>query len=206
MKKKRRLSYCNAIVICHGKSEVQIVQHIRQSLKINIKGYAELNGKCGYKSIQINGIKKILANTIFKDLKSLEKKYDLDISGKGKDKKINNFKIFIIMDTDDCSDEQKKNFINCSMFHNHWAYEYIVPIYNNNNLEDVIRETHIEYKKEKSERLKELYIDIFPISGCEQTDELNEFLRKLEKVNKTNMDVFVRYCIEHSRCQNKALE
>lgn len=199
MKNKRPLSYCNAIIICHGKSEVQIVQYIRQSLRISIKEYAELNGKCGYKSIQINDLKNILSNTKFKDLKSLEKNYTLDILGKGKDRKINNFKIFIVMDTDDCSTKQKESFINGTMFSKHWARDYIVPIYNNSNLEDVIKKAYIEYKKEKNERLKELYIDIFPINGCEEIDELNEFLKKLKKVNATNMDVLVEYCIKCSQ-------
>ncbi|MEI0517284.1 hypothetical protein [Brachyspira murdochii] len=37
------------------------------------------------------------------------------------------FKIFIIMDTDDCkNEEEKNNFINKNMFKNYWAYDYIV--------------------------------------------------------------------------------
>lgn len=194
-KKKRKISYCKAVIICHGKSEVQIVQYIKQSLRISIEEYAERNGKCGYKSIQINGLNKTLKNTIFKDIDSLQEEYSLDIVGVGKNRKINNFRIFIIMDTDDCTKEQARRFMDKSMFKRHWAYEYIIPIYNETNLEDVIRKTHIEYKKANDQELKNLYIEIFPIKNCTEKDDIEEFLQKLRKVKNTNMDELVEYCI-----------
>ncbi|TKZ15846.1 hypothetical protein EZH24_13855, partial [Brachyspira catarrhinii] len=67
-----------------------------------------------------------------------------------------NFKIFIIMDTDDCTAQQKSEFINKNMFKNHWAYNYIVPIYNDDNLENVLIKATIEVENKKD------YIKIFP--------------------------------------------
>lgn len=51
------------------------------------------------------------------------------------------------MDVDDCSVEQRNNFKNRKMFRDHWAYEYIVPIHNTMDLEQVLTDCGIKYDK-----------------------------------------------------------
>ena len=51
------------------------------------------------------------------------------------------------MDTDDCSEDEKRKFINKEMFKGHWAYDYIVPIYNIPELETVLTEAKVPFTK-----------------------------------------------------------
>ena len=45
----------------------------------------------------------------------------------------------MIMDTDDCTLEQANAYKGKSMFKNHWAYDYIEPIYSQPNLDEFLR-------------------------------------------------------------------
>ena len=65
----------------------------------------------------------------FSDLYSIE--YDK------KEKSLKNFKLFIIMDTDDCTEDFKDDYISGKLFENCCLKDYIVPIYNSPNLEEV---------------------------------------------------------------------
>lgn len=116
----------------------------------------------------------------------------------GKKRQIDsNFKIFIIMDTDDCTEQQKRDFINKNMFRNHWAYDYIVPIHNSPELESVLTKAQIPFEKKGNERKKE-YIKIFPTDKKyvkRESIELKEFLEQLKKVDSTNMNEFIEFCL-----------
>lgn len=131
----RKLNYTKALVIVHGKSEKQICQYIKNKLRLKIEIYSDKNGE---KSIQITSLKNTLNNKIFKSYRNFINTFeDIELID---NKNINkDFKIFIIMDTDDCSEEEKRKFINKEMFKGHWAYDYIVPIYNIPELETVLQ-------------------------------------------------------------------
>ncbi len=107
------------------------------------------------------------------------------------------FKIFIIMDTDDCSIQQKENFISKKMFKAHWAYDYIVPIFNTPDLENVMVRAGIKFEKKGAERKKE-YIKIFPTDkkySNREGVELESFVENLKKVKDTNLYDFVQCCL-----------
>lgn len=104
------------------------------------------------------------------------------------------------MDTDDCNETQKQNYMNKKMFKNHWAYNYIIPIYNIPELETVLESAKIPFKKTGEKRKKE-YIKLFPTDHkYEKTDEvqINELLLKLKKQNNTNLNEFLDFCIKSS--------
>jgi len=192
----RKINYLKAIVIVHGKSEKQICDYIKSNLRIKIEIYGD---KKGEKSIQINGLMNILNNTVFNKFDYFYRKYnDIELAGKKIDSK---FKIFIIMDTDDCNDFQKDQFISKKMFKKHWLYDYIQPIYNSGNLEEVLEKAGIKFEKTGNDRKKE-YLKIFPTSskyrGKEQID-LKEFAKKLTKVKTTNLEDFIFFCLEKMR-------
>lgn len=195
----KSLSYLKAIVIVHGKSEKQMCDFIKSKLRLNIEIVSDKKGK---KSIQITSLKHILNNNIFKSKKNFLQYYEeaFIIDKKGKKVLPNDFKIFIIMDTDDCSEQQKNNFINKEMFRNHWAYLYIHPIYNSPNLEDVLVKSNIKFSKEGDKR-KEEYIKIFPTdpkylkNDCIQ---IEEFAANLRSNPYTNMNEFVDFCLKIS--------
>lgn len=193
----KSLNYTKAVVIVHGKSEKQICQYIKNKLRLKMEIYSDKNGE---KSIQITSLKNTLNNKIFKSFKNFIKTYE-DIKLTNDEKNIDDeFKIFIIMDTDDCTEKQKKDFINKEMFKEHWAYKYIVPIYNIPELESVLEVAKIPFTKTGDKRKKE-YIKLFPTDPrYEKTDEIQikELLNTLKKQNNTNLNEFLDFCLKSS--------
>lgn len=136
----RKLNYTKCGVICHGLSEIQIVKYIKSNLHLKLEILSKDNG---HSSIQITSLLKYLNNKSFLNLKEFSEKYDIEY----KKKILVDFKLFIIMDTDDCMEEQKKAFLNKEMFKSHPLYNYIVPISNIPNLESVLVKSKIMVKK-----------------------------------------------------------
>lgn len=191
-------NYTKALIIVHGKSEKQICDYIIQNLRLKIEIKSD---KKGEKSIQINSIMNILNSTEHKNLNAFYKTYsDLNIVGKGRKREIVDFKIFIIMDLDDCIEENKRRFLDKSMFKDHWAYKYIVPIYNDKNLEEALIECGVKYKKVHPEDMKKKYIKIFPTSNRDIQNtadriEVNDFVDMIKSSKKTNLSELIEYCI-----------
>lgn len=190
-----KINYCKAVVIVHGKSEYLLVQHIKSSLHLPIEIYSKKKGK---NSIQINRLTKELNNTVFKTKSSLIKKYVIETEKR----KLKNFKLFIIMDTDDCSEEEKNKYINKEMFKKHELYDYIVPIYNIKNLEDVIKKSNIHYDKIKDSEKASSYIKLFPqdskkIVEKDDVEQLQEICEKFKKLDNTNLEELIEYCLNH---------
>ena len=83
------------------------------------------------------------------------------------------------------------------MFKAHWAYDYIVPIFNTPNLENVMVKAGIKFEKKGAERKKE-YIRIFPTDkkySNRECVELKTFAENLEEVKETNLYEFVQCCL-----------
>ncbi len=192
----RQLNYTKCVVIVHGKSEKQICQYIKNKLRLKMEIYSDKNGE---KAIQITSLKNTLNNKIFKSFRNFVKTFeDIELTEDGKSL-TEDFKIFIIMDTDDCNENQKKDFMSADMFKNHWAYKHIVPIYNIPELESVLEMANIPFKKSGVKRKKE-YIKLFPTdSKYEKTDEIQirELLNKLKKQQNTNLDEFLDFCLKN---------
>lgn len=183
-------SYLKAVVIVHGKSEKIICEHIKSNLRLNIHIASEKNGAS---SIQITSLLNFLKRDEYKSLNNFLREFTdklpLDIKNLPED-----FKIFTIMDTDDCTENQKDSYIDKTMFKQHWAYNYIHPIYNINNLEDVMREIGISVQNKKD------YIKIFPINSNGDMKDIEQIktLSKKLIINKqiTNMYDFINFCIK----------
>lgn len=100
----KNFHYTKALVIVHGKSEKQIVKFIKSNLRLKMEIYSDKNGE---KAIQITSLKNTLNNKIFKSFNNFIKEYE-DIKLSEDYKSIDDsFKVFIIMDTDDCTEKQK---------------------------------------------------------------------------------------------------
>ena len=197
MQQKKKPCYLKSVVIVHGKSEKQICEYIKSNLRLRM----EIVGKeKGEKSIQINSLKHILGDYRFNSFKSFVSFFDdVEVIKVKKEKRLSSdFKIFIIMDTDDCTESEKQRFISKEMFRKHWAYEYIVPIYDSPDLENVMVKAGIKFQKKGVERKKE-YIKIFPTDKKYKVGEgveLQKFAKDLEKVNETNLDEFINFCLD----------
>ena len=156
-----RINYINGVVICHGRSEWQMTRFISSNLHLRIKPYAKDNGA---HSIQITSLMSILNSKPFNRQSSFITEYPAEEIGKGKNRKLVNFKLFIIMDTDDCTEQQKEDFLSKKMFQEHWLHDYIVPIANIPSLEDVLVESGIMAKKIHNDEKGDYYARIFPIN------------------------------------------
>lgn len=190
---KIQKNYLKAIVMVHGKSELQICSFIKSNLKIKLEIESDHKGK---KSIQITSIMKRLNGQKFKDFVFFKNYFD-DIEYKNK--KLLNFRFFIIMDTDDCTDEEKLNFLNKNMFKDHWLHNYIVPINNSPNLEKVLIKAKVPFKSKKDSDMKKEYIELFPTaksSEVREKEQIKELIVKLKKIPETNMAEFFQYCID----------
>lgn len=183
-----------AVVICHGKSEKYIMDHIKSKLRIPIRNYAKDNGK---KSIEISSINSILNGRDFKTKDQFLKKYSNIKEAKvGKKKILVDFKLFIVLDVDYTSIEDVKRYKDKSMFKDHFLYDYIYPILNDNNLEEVLND--IGYTYAKNDKEKQAYKNIFPVErGSQDIDRIIELKEALSKTKKSNLDELLDYCIKH---------
>lgn len=136
------LRYTKCAVIVHGKSEFHLVRFIYTNLHLPVKIISKDKGKG---SIQINGLKEFLNKKHFKTLSAFANEYSVEYDKKAKELK--NFRLFIIMDTDDCSEVMKQEYISGELFIGHPLRKYIVPLYNITNLEDVMIKASIMTKR-----------------------------------------------------------
>ncbi|MGN1413471.1 MAG: hypothetical protein ACI4WY_04415 [Anaerovoracaceae bacterium] len=193
---KCKPNYLKSIVIVHGKSEKQICDYIKSNLRLHMEVISKDNGE---NSIQINSLKHILYDRRFKTIENFIEHFDdVEIVRKGKKKSFAPyFKIFIIMDTDDCNANERKKYITKEMFASHWAKDIIVPIFNSPELESVLTKAGIKFEKKGVERKKE-YIKIFPTDkkySARETIEIDKFCKDLKKVECTNMEEFIEHCL-----------
>lgn len=197
MASPKKLSYLNGVVICHGKSELCVAKYITTNLHLRIKTHARDKGES---SIQITGLMKELKKKPFDKLSSLIDKFgEVESSGRGKNLKLSNFKLFIIMDTDDCTDKQKEDFISGAMFADHWLREYIVPIYSIESMEDVMVDVGLMKERISDAEKGKYYTKVFPINpkplSNDTLQEVKTLRQKIEKSRKTNLNTFIDYCL-----------
>ncbi len=189
------LNYTKGAVIVHGKSEFHLVRFIYTNLHLPVKIIAENKGKS---SIQINGLKDFLNKKVFQSLSAFANEYSVEYDKKRK--KLNNFKLFIIMDTDDCSEKMKEAYVTGSLFKDHPLKEYIVPIYNISNLEDVMMRAGIMVDRISDSEKGTYYNKVFPINtepvSIDTIKQIQIFASKIKNVKETNMLEFVNYCME----------
>lgn len=192
---RNSLNYKRCAVIVHGKSEHSLVKYIYTNLHLPV---ALISKDKGRSSIQITGLKSMLKKKPFNSLEEMAKNYDIEYDEKSKCLK--DFKLFIIMDTDDCDEVTKSKYISGELFKGLSLEDYIVPIYNNSNLEDVMHKAGIMAERIKDSQKGTYYNKIFPINTkpkSEDTlDQVRTFANKLKGIKETNMLCFIEYCFK----------
>ena len=172
------------MAIVHGQSEYLICSSIKSNLRLKHEIIARDKGK---NSIQITSVMDVLNDNRFKSFAAFSREFG-DV--RHKKNKLIDFALFIIMDVDDCTPEQKSWFISKEMFKAHWLYEYIIPIYNDPNLEATMKAAGIKVEK------KEKYILIFPTNhGDLDMKAAKEFREKLKKSGCSNLCEYLDRCI-----------
>ena len=186
----RKTNYCKGIIIAHGKSELLLAEHIKSNLHLPIEIYAESNGKT---SIQIDSLMTVLGNNIFKNKRVFNQKYVVE-EEKGI---LKNFSLMPIMDLDDTSEDRKQKYISGEMFKNHWLSPYIVPIWNKDNLDEVLLDLKLINKLPNNKEKGKVYRDLFPTNkGESDIQQVKNLMDKFEKSNRTNMQVFIKKCLD----------
>lgn len=187
-------NYTCAIVVVHGKSEEIIAKHVIACLKLPVYIHKRKT------SIQINGLVHEL-ETNFKSVLSLSKKERIQINV-SKGKILNDFKIFPLMDTDDCTEKTKESYIDGTLFNNYALKDYVVPIYAISDMEEALYECKIIPKKFKDDEKVAGYKKVFDIPKPpyieSKVEELKKISKILEKSKRTNLESFFNYCIEQS--------
>ncbi|HGD3897904.1 TPA: hypothetical protein ACIOKJ_002039 [Streptococcus agalactiae] len=101
------------------------------------------------------------------------------------------------MDIDDTSQEKIDSYKSSTLFVKDWKKDFIVPIWNDSNFEEVLND--IGYWYPKNDKEKRHYKKLFPVERGEQDVETIKELRdKLISSNKSNLDEFLTFCIESS--------
>lgn len=189
---QRQINYTKAVVICHGKSEYQISRYISTNLRLPVKFHMKDKGK---HSIQITGLMKELNTSIFANIKNFSEYFNIEV----KSKKIcfSDFKLFMFMDTDDCNQTQKTDYISGKMFSDHWLNDYIVPIYDDPNLEKILFNCGLISKIFNNKEKGRYYEKIFPVNGNNKAEgtieDVRAFRDKLIDCKNTNINTMIDY-------------
>ena len=172
-----------------------MVRYISSNLRLPVVPYGKDKGR---HSIQITRLTDELASQNFRSIDEFADTFCVETSGRGKSKRLLNFKLFIIMDTDDCTDKQRDDYISGRMFAGHWLREYIVPIYNTPNLDIVLYKAGIidSIPLDKGD----FYENIFPINKDSDksgtVDEIVDFQSHLLGRTDTNISVLTGYMLD----------
>ena len=189
MKRKPSVRPLRTIVVCHGRSEVKIVEYLKQNLRIPIEIMSENKGK---NSIQIGKSLDRFLNTYLSTKKQLDELGEIEYVQKYPVK----LKIFILMDLDDVNDSNVvDNYKNGNLFSKFKFAKSIVPLYNDGNLEEVIGSMGYNPPKRKRDKNK-AYTRMFSDGGT--VESVEKFLEDCKKCKKTNMELLVQHVIDYA--------
>lgn len=103
-----------------------------------------------------------------------------------------------IMDLDDTSEDKKQKYISGEMFKSHWLSPYIIPIWNNKNLDQVLFDLNLISKIPNNKEKGKVYEELFPTHrGETDLEQVRKLLKHFQNSEKTNMDVFINKCLEN---------
>lgn len=196
MVRRRKLKYCRAIIICHGKSEKLLFDKIKSVLRIKIAVRGNDNGNS---SIKIQGIanylqrqeyqhKKDFCNTFFgTDCRDV-------LTSKQLNSMIQKVKIFVVMDVDDASKDQLERYKKGEFFYPKWLKPCFVPIYNDPNLEQTVKKMGYEIPSSKNDKApfyRKLWAD-----NITTVDDVKILEQKMKCCKCTNMEQVLDFLLK----------
>ena len=102
-----------------------------------------------------------------------------------------------IMDLDDTTQDNIEKYKSGEMFKKHWLSQYIIPIWNEINLDYVLYDLKLISKIPNNREKGKIYEEIFPVNrGETDLDQVKKLLELFEKSKKTNMNIFIKKCID----------
>jgi|GEM_PF-4880375 len=183
-------------VIAHGKTERIFAETIRSQLRIPIKVIANNNGN---NNIEITSFADyVKKRRDLKTEKAFSEEYTLKIDRETK--VINGLSIFPIMDLEKGYPQaDKKAYQEGTLFKQLWMAKYIIPIYNDDCIETVLKSVGLPYaentrdKRNYSRYFSDMFSEGHPIAVIESLCD------KFSKCPKTNMECFLQKCLERQR-------
>lgn len=172
------MSAHNTLIIVHGKSELILCRSIASRYRLVAEYYSNDNGE---QSIQITHLETMMRTGIFESPRTLYKRFP---SLKEPGNKTDKLKIFIIMDIDGSA--QEKSYISKDLFKDCPFYNNIIPIFNKDNLDDVLK--GLGYKIDINNKTNS-YHDF-----CKGLD-VDELVKKLIGCNDTNLEKFICFVL-----------
>lgn len=194
-----KLSYNKAVIVVHGKCEMQIVNKIKSTLRIPIAIDSNKNGKL---NIQLTSLLDRFNNFNYESVERITKKFCLEKKGK------NNFNglIIPIMDLDDATNEQIEKYKNKSMFKDLFFYDKIMPIWNNSNLDEIMLDLKFIDKIPSNRNKGKVYENVVEKIQNEYLDKIidkDSAIKQMEKLidlfkssKDTNMGLLFTYLLE----------
>ncbi len=167
----------NIVVVAHGKSEVVMWQNMKMRLKLNLHIYSE---KGGEETISISHLPGLFTDGALSSEKSIIREFgnELNIANR-RNERLPGLKIFTVMDIDG-NNRDRKAYMSGDLLRNMPLSDKIVPIYNDDNLDQVMEQMgyRIDTGRPKASSYAEITRKIEPL----------EFYDRLIANPNTNMD------------------
>ena len=101
------------------------------------------------------------------------------------------------MDLDDTTEEKIKQYKSGKMFEKHWLSPYIIPVWNNKNLDQVMFDLGLISKVPNYKEKGRVYEEVFPKNNGElDKKQIENLYEKFKSSKKTNMDIFIEECLK----------
>ncbi|MCL2712297.1 MAG: hypothetical protein FWD37_03365 [Methanomassiliicoccaceae archaeon] len=172
------MSTCRTLAVVHGRSELIFCKGIASNLKINMEYDSDnRGGTC----IQIMHLEERFTTGCYVSENALHKRFDkLEYLGR-RIPKMPHLKIFPIMDTDDCR-QQERAYRTGNMFADSVFKDRISPIFNTPDLDPVLIECG--FRVDRNDKYHDLVKEY----------ELSDLIGGLKNCENTNICVLLEHC------------
>lgn len=197
----REIKLPHIAVVAHGLSEVLIAKHFKSSLRLQMAIFSRDNGNT---SIQITSLLDELSSKKYSKPEFIKQTNAIQFKRwekRGVRPEDMDFRIYTLMDTDDCSDEMLARYKSGKMFHDLWLAPFIVPIWCTPNTDGVFYRAKL-IPQIKSDRDKvPTYKKYFPIvkDGSLGIGEAEQICSALKGRRDTNISIFIDDCISRAK-------
>ena len=182
------MSHSDIIVIAHGKSEMIMAKAMMKALRLQITVFNPYDGR---QDVAIGNILDVMDNNGFRDERAIHKKFpDLNYETRS-NPPMPGLKIFPIMDIDSYG-KMKRAYVTGNMFKEYPYNNRIFPIFNDPNLDDVLKKLGYKVDTNGSNKVTS-YHEIFDNMDDKGFFELSGEMRELPDM--TNLSIFFETCL-----------
>ena len=182
------MSHSDIVVIAHGRSEMIMAKAVMKVLRLQITVFNPYDGR---QDVAIGNILDVMDKNGFRDERTIHKKFpDLNYEMRG-NPHIPGLKIFPIMDIDSYG-RMKRAYETGNMFKEYPFRNRIYPIFNDPNLDDVLKELGYKVDTNGSNKVTS-YHSIFDNMDDEGLFELSSSMK--EHPDMTNLPIFFETCL-----------